>query len=163
MFPRLISCQSAAAVIIDGKEYGFSHTKRFFSNFSPKKIRDHVLITDWFLLGFLLVGVISTLQSDYVYESFWGNEGRYTGLFLHLIYGIGFLIISHLYRFKKWHMNVFLAAAMLPLLFGITDYFNMDLLGFKWEIDRADRNSFMSTFGNINTYATYIFFIRKNR
>ena len=53
-------------------------------------------------------------------------------------------------------MNVFLAAAMLPLLFGITDYFNMDLLGFKWEIDRADRNSFMSTFGNINTYATYI-------
>ena len=147
---------SAAAVIIDGKEYGFSHTKGFFSNFSKKKIRDHVLITDWFLLAFLLVGVISTLQSDYVYESFWGNEGRYTGLFLHLIYGIGFLIISHLYRFKKWHMNVFLAAAMLPLLFGITDYFNMDLLGFKWEIDRADRNSFMSTFGNINTYATYI-------
>ncbi len=147
---------SAAAVIIDGKEYGFSHTKSFFSKFSPKKIRDHVLITDWFLVAFLLTGVISTLQSDYVYESFWGNEGRYTGLFLHLIYGIGFLIISHLYRFKKWHMNVFLAAAMLPLLFGITDYFNMDLLGFKWEIDRADRNSFMSTFGNINTYATYI-------
>lgn len=144
------------ALIIDGKEYGFYHTKAFAGKFSLKNIRSHVLISDWLLAAFLLVGVISTMQSDYVYESFWGNEGRYTGLFLHLIYGIGFLIISHLYRFKKWHMNVFLAVAMLPLLFGITDYFNMDLLGFKWEIDRSDRNNFMSTFGNINTYATYI-------
>ena len=145
-----------AAIIIDGMEYRFGHTKAFMSRFSPKEIRKHVLVSDWFLLAFLLVGVISTLQSDYVYEAFWGNEGRYTGLFLHLIYGIGFLAVSHLYRFKKWHMNVFLAVGMLPLLFGITDYFNMDLLGFKWEIDRNDRNSFMSTFGNINTYATYI-------
>ena len=147
---------SIAALLVDGKEYGFLHTKEFFRGFSPGEIRKHVRPADWFVLAFLIVGIISTMQSDYVYESFWGNEGRFTGLFLHLIYGIGFLVISHLYRFKKWHMDLFLAVAMLPLLFGITDYFNLDLLGFKAEISSNDRFSFMSTFGNINTYATYI-------
>ena len=45
---------------------------------------------------FLIVCIISTLQSQYLYESFWGNEGRYTGLFLLAIYVITFLFISRL-------------------------------------------------------------------
>lgn len=152
----VVALATLVFLVIDRVEYQFYYTKTFLSGFSWKEIKNHVLVTDWFLLAFLLVGVISTLQSDYVYESFWGNEGRFTGLFLHLIYGISFLLVSHLYRFKKWHMNVFLAAAMLPLLFGITDFFDLDILRFKEEIEGSDRFSFTSTFGNINTYATYV-------
>ena len=147
---------SAAAVIIDGKEYGFSHTKGFFSNFSKKKIRDHVLITDWFLLAFLLVGVISTLQSDYVYESFWGNEGRYMGMFLLLLYGASYFIISRCLKFRRWYLDVFLAAGLVVCGIGILHFFQIDPIGFKEGLTERDYKMFTSTIGNINTYTSYV-------
>ena len=39
------------------------------------------------ILAFLAASAISTFTSDYLYEAFWGNEGRFSGLFLLLIYG----------------------------------------------------------------------------
>lgn len=145
-----------AFVVVDALEFQRRHTKAFLQKFAPGNIRRTLSASDWFLLAFLVICIISTMQSDYVYESFWGNEGRYTGLFLHLIYIVGFFIIAHLYKFKPWHVNIFLAAAMLLLLFGITDYFKLDLLGFKADIAEQDINDFTSTFGNVNTYATYV-------
>lgn len=147
---------SIAFLAVDLLEYKLAHTKSFLREFSFKALKDALSPMDWFLLFFLAVGIISTLQSDYLFEAFWGNEGRFTGLFLHLIYGVGFFLVSRIYRPKDWHLYAFLAVAMLALLFGITDYFQMDLLHFKVEISEYDRDTFMSTFGNINTYVTYV-------
>lgn len=152
----VVALISIAFFVVDTLEFQLRHTKELLRKFSPREIRKTMTLMDWCLLAFLAAGVISTLQSDYLFESFWGNEGRYTGLFLHLIYGAGFFLISRLYRFKNWHGYAFLAVAMLPLLFGITDFFQMDLLKFKEEISSQDMNDYTSTFGNINTYATYI-------
>ncbi len=145
-----------AFLAVDLLEYKLAHTKAFLQRSSLKALRDALSPMDWCLLFFLAVGIVSTLQSDYLFEAFWGNEGRYTGLFLHLIYGVGFFLVSRVYQPKDWHMYAFLVVAMLALLFGITDYFQMDLLHFKVEIADHDRDTFMSTFGNINTYVTYV-------
>ena len=145
-----------AFLAVDFLEYKLAHTRAFGQAFSFKKLRAAMSPADWCLLLFLAVGVISTMQSRYVFEAFWGNEGRFTGLFLHLIYGVGFFLVSRLYRPKDWHMELFLLAAMAAMLFGITDYFQMDLLDFKKDISDYDRDTFMSTFGNINTYVTYV-------
>lgn len=142
--------------VIDRLEWKGKHAKAFFQKFSRDRIRNTITCTDAFLLAFLILAVISTLQSDYVFEAFWGNEGRFTGLFLHLLYIFSFFIISRLYRFQRWHFQAFIIVAMLPLLFGITDYFNMDLLHFKEDISSDDWKNFTSTFGNINTYTTYV-------
>lgn len=53
-------------------------------------------------------------------------------------------------------MAVVLGAAMLMCLFGITDFFDMDLLGFKEEIKEIQRYMFTSTIGNINTYTSCV-------
>lgn len=147
---------SIAFLAVDFLEYKFSYTKAFWQGLSLKKMRTALSFADWSLLLFLAVGIVSTMQSDYVFEAFWGNEGRYTGLFLHLIYGIGFFLVSRLYRAKDQHMYMFLLVAMAAMLFGITDFFQMDLLRFKENISLYDRYTFMSTFGNINTYVTYV-------
>lgn len=141
--------------MIDQLEFKGKHAKAFFQKFRKDQIRNTITCTDAFLLAFLTFAVISTLQSDFVFEAFWGNEGRFTGLFLHILYIFSFFIISRLYRFQRWHFQAFIIVAMLPLLFGITDYFNMDLLHFKEEISSDDWKNFTSTFGNINTYTTY--------
>lgn len=150
---------SLAFLVVDALEFRLVHVKSLLSRFSLKSLKspqDMHGVMYWLLIIFLVVCIISTCQSDYLYESFWGNEGRYSGLFLHLIYIFGFLIVSRLYRVKEWHLWLFLAVGMFPLLFGITDYFKMDILNFKEEISSKDINAFTSTFGNINTYATFV-------
>lgn len=152
----VVAVMTLVFLVVDALEFQLLHTKEFFEKFSIKNIKSTISVIDLSLILFLIVCIISTLQSDYLFESFWGNEGRFSGLFLHLIYGISFLIISHFYDFKKWHLHLFLVVAMFPLLFGITDYFCLDILNFKENISQDDFNAFTSTFGNINTYVTYV-------
>lgn len=147
---------SLAFLVVDALEFRLGHVKALFKRCSLKRPKDMWTVTELFLLVFLIVCVISTFQSDYFFEAFWGNEGRFTGLFLHLIYILGFFLVSRLYRFKEWHLYLFLAVGMLPLLFGITDYFYLDILDFKENIASKDIDAFTSTIGNINTYATLV-------
>ena len=43
--------------------------------------KGHLSFVDWSVLAFEALLIFSTLQSEFPYESFWGNEGRYTGLY----------------------------------------------------------------------------------
>ena len=52
------------------------------------------------LLVFWAVSVLSTLFSKYRFESFWGNEGRFSGLFLMTIYVAAYFVIARCYRVR---------------------------------------------------------------
>lgn len=108
------------------------------------------------ILFFMLIAIISTLQSDFLYESFWGNEGRYTGCFTLILYGTSTLLIIRYLRVEKWILYLFLIAGFLACCFGITDYFNLDILGFKINIAPTQYGMFVSTIGNVNTYTSYV-------
>lgn len=116
----------------------------------------HMTVPEKLMLGYLLIAAISTFQSDYFYESFWGNEGRLTGLFLTLIYGSCFLIIGRFGSLKTRLMDAFLFVGNLVCLFGITDYFQMDILGFKENMWQEQLLMFTSTIGNINIYTVVV-------
>lgn len=113
-------------------------------------------LPDICMVALLLAAAISTLQSDFRYESFWGNEARYNGLFLWMIYGLAYLIITRFLKFKSNLLDCFLIAGLLVCLFGITDHFQMDLLNFKVHMRKDQRNDFSSTIGNINLYTAYV-------
>lgn len=108
------------------------------------------------ILFFMLIALISSIQSDFFYESFWGNEGRYTGLFTLTLYGISILFIIRYLHFKNWILYLFLITGTLACCFGITDYFKLDILGFKVNIVPNQYNMFMSTIGNVNSYTSYV-------
>lgn len=113
-------------------------------------------IAQWAMLAFCMIAIISTLQSDFKYESLWGNEGRFSGLFLILLYGSVFFIISKRAYYSKWIIDLFLGASMLLCILGITDYFMLDILNFKENIVESQYNMFASTIGNINTYTAFV-------
>ena len=113
-------------------------------------------IADWAMIAFMLSAAISTFQSEYLYESFWGNEGRYCGLFLILLYALCYFLVTRCLEFKKWYIDVFLGAGLIVCLLGILHFFNLDPLGFKAEISPEDYDIFVSTLGNINTYTAYL-------
>lgn len=130
----------------DGLLYRLSF-KKFFIRFTW---------VDYSILTFYVICVLSTLTSDYVYESFWGNEGRFTGLFLITLYVISYFCISRFWKFESKYVNIILCSGILVCIFGITDYFNMDIFRFKAPMLETQRNIFTSTIGNINTYTAYV-------
>lgn len=113
-------------------------------------------LPECFLLIFILISVLSTIQSDFKYEAFWGNEGRYTGCFLLLLYGFSTIAVSRIFSFKTWTIEVFLITGMVICLFGVTDYFQMDILKFKVNMHPDQYNIFASTIGNVNSYTSYV-------
>lgn len=141
-----------AFLITDFYKYKGIHTKQFIKNFKTSKIT----ASEWALFIFLIIVTISTIQSDYRYEAFWGNEGRFSGMFLMLLYGISFLIISRFLRFRQWYIDAFLLSSMFVCGLGIAHYFKLDPLKFKANIELSQYYMFSSTIGNVNTYTSYV-------
>ncbi|WP_125143149.1 O-antigen ligase family protein [Clostridium transplantifaecale] len=142
-------------LFVDRMEYDGVNTKRFFSHFRLGSLKKQPAAYK-FLILFLILAAISTLLSDYKFESFWGNEGRFSGLFLISLYALGVFMIGKLGKIKKWYLDLFLLSGVLVCLFGITDYFRMDLLHWKAGVTSTQADSFTSTLGNINTYTAYV-------
>jgi hypothetical protein len=123
---------------------------------SFKMIINNLSISDMAIILFWIIAVVSTFTSDYVYESFWGNEGRFTGLFLITWYVISYFCVSRLWELNKIYIDIILGTGIIVCLFGITDYFNLDILKFKAPMIEEQRAIFTSTIGNINTYTAYV-------
>ncbi len=111
---------------------------------------------DFLIILYWLIALISTLISNYKYESFWGNEGRYTGLFLITWYVLSYFCVSRFWRYKAFYIDLVLLAGLLVCIFGITDYFNLDIFHFKALMIPEQKEIFTSTIGNINTYTAYV-------
>lgn len=140
-------------IVITSIIYGVKSKQKF----SLKKIYQTLTFSDKTVLIFWLCCVISTFQSEYFYESFWGNEGRYNGLFLMTLYVIMYFIISRCAHVKKWYIHLFLFSGLIVCVLGIADYFQLDLLNFRTTAsEMAQGVIFASTIGNINTYVSYV-------
>lgn len=141
---------------IDLKEFHGEHTKELLSGIRTRNWRSTYGIADIALLIFWVSAILSTVLSDYVYESFWGNEGRYSGLYLLTLYVLVYFLISRFWKLKSWYLELFLITGMIMCVIGITDYFQLDILDFRGKIRPSDSTIFTSTVGNINTYTAYV-------
>lgn len=121
-----------------------------------KYLVSRLTIVDVLILLYWIIAFISTLTSNYVYEAFWGNEGRYTGLFLITLYVLSYFCVSRLLIFKRWYLDSLIATGIGVCIFGITDYFNLDIFNFKSTMLIEQKAIFTSTIGNINTYTAYL-------
>jgi len=132
------------------------HPKKKLEKLKGKKLLDIFTVTDLAVIALGIVAALSTVLSSFKWESFWGNEGRYSGLFLMSLYIAAYFCITRFFRMKDWYVDICLAAGMAVCLFGLTDWFDMDLLGFKENIKDTQRFMFTSFIGNINTYTALV-------
>lgn len=122
-----------------------------------KWYRAHFSVTDSFLLAFWLVCLVSTLCAHpYIDQAVSGVEGRYTGFLMMSVYTLSYFLVSRNLRFSGHYVTAFLAAGILVCLFGMTDFYNMDLLHFKVYMNKDQYTLFTSTIGNINTYTAFV-------
>ena len=149
-----------ALIVICGFAGGF---KNFFDNLNKKGFavwfKEEFSIWDICILVFWLMSALSTaFAGRFIMESITGDKGRYSGLLLISIYVILYFTVSRMFSFGKVYFTVFLAVSIPVCLFGYTDYFNMDILGFKEKISPEQWPIFTSTIGNINTYTAVLAF-----
>lgn len=57
---------------------------------------------------------------------------------------------------RRWYVDIFLAAGLVVCLFGITDFFNLDLLGFEKHLGSVEIYMFTSFIGNVNFYTELV-------
>ncbi|MFW6679580.1 O-antigen ligase family protein [Lacrimispora sp. AGF001] len=146
----------AIVIILYGLTAGRGCVSLYLNDSTTKEKYVKLSVADVSLLIFYFNAVLSTFTSSYLYESFWGNEGRYTGLFLITWYILSYFLISRFWIFKSYFIDLILGTGVLVCLFGITDYFKLDIFKFKVLMLDEQRAIFTSTIGNINTYTAYV-------
>lgn len=115
-------------------------------------LKRHMLPADWFAALFLIVVLLSTACSEWKYEAFWGNMGRYQGGYLWFWYIVTYTLVSRLYRPKQWHMDLFIATGLIVCIWGVMDCFWKSPIHWQIEHENGSQTAFdfSSTFGNVN-------------
>ena len=118
-------------ICIDLKSYDGMHTQEFLTRLHPRNWKKNFRIADAAVLLFWVLAGISTLLSDFVYEAFWGNEGRYSGFYLISLYVILYFLVSRFWKIRGGYLELFLLSGIIMGLLGIGDYFQLDPLNFR--------------------------------
>ena len=87
-------------LLVDKKENSGIYSGELFSALKPRNWKKTFTLADAGVIAFWAFAGISTLQSEWLYEAFWGNEGRYSGFFLITIYVVFYFIVSRYWNVK---------------------------------------------------------------
>lgn len=143
-------------LIADKRENGGALTAKLKENLKWNVLKTKLTKTDICFIALIFIMTLSVLFADYQYEALWGSRGRFNGLVLWLMFFIAYWLVTRFYHFKKWHLYAYLIAACLPEIWGITDFFLLDLLHFHVDAEPEYIYTFASSVGNINTYTAML-------
>lgn len=153
----LVLILALIGAFVDVREFHGAHVKRFFGQFRPSQIGQHLSVPDRFFLFFMLVSIISTAASLWPYEAFWGNNGRMQGLFLWIWFAVAYVLVTRFFKLKRWQLDAYLLFGLIVSVWGILDYFGLNPMGWRAAIGEADQRwIFSSTIGNVNTLTAVI-------
>lgn len=112
--------------------------------------------TDYGMIGFLISAIISTLVSDYKFDSLTGALGRNNGLILIFAYFVVYFIISRTYRENKVVPIVMAVVSSFVAFIGILQQFYWDPLNLYNGMSSSQYTKFISTIGNRNIFSAYL-------
>lgn len=143
-------------LIADKRENGGALTAKLRENLKWNVLKTKLTKTDLCFIALIFIMTLSVLFADYQYEALWGSRGRFNGLVLWLMFFIAYWLVTRFYHFKKWHLYAYLIAACLPEIWGMTDFFLLDLFHFHTGAAADYIYTFVSSVGNINTYTNMV-------
>ena len=161
----MLSVSAVVALIgifVELKENNGTVIREFFGQFSPgNRMRRQALKkmfcpADWFFILFLLTALCSTVFSEWQYEAFWGNMGRFQGFFTWIWYAAAYFMVTRFFHMKRWYLDVALLVGVYIAVWGIQDYLGFDPHGWLYEVADEQKSMFTSSIGNINTYTAVI-------
>lgn len=120
-------------------------------------------ISNYLMLGFFVVAILSCMCSDFQKNCLTGENGRYMGLLFFAALFFAYTFISKFYTLKNRELYLFAFASVLICVFALIQSFGINLFGLysgykNEQVEQSVRNDFLSPFGNRDTLAGYLAF-----
>lgn len=113
-------------------------------------------VSDWSMLGFLGVCILSTIFSVHPEKAFWGTAGRNNGLVLMAVYvGIYFMVSRNGRPGGVAFAALGIVSAFVSLV-AVLNFFSLDPLKMVEALTATDQKVFFSTIGNKNLLSGYL-------
>ncbi len=115
-------------------------------------------VTDWFVIAFGILSVLSYLFSNYKDTALVGYSGWYMGLLTEVFLVGGYFLVSRGYEKDTFVFAIVWISVFLVCLLGVLNRQGYDPLGTFADMDWFDwnRRNLLSTIGNINWYCGYL-------
>lgn len=143
-------------LISDKHSNGGALTAKLKEKLKWNVLKTKLTKTDICFIALIFIMILSVIFADYQYEALWGSLGRFNGLILWFMFFAAYWLVTRFYHFQKWHLYAYLIAACLPEIWGITDFFLLDLFHFHEGAAANYIYTFVSSVGNINTYTNMV-------
>lgn len=127
--------------------------ENFFKGLSFKKTSFRAC--DYFVMGFLLVNVISVIFSENWMYAMTGADGRNMGLFTVLLMCVVYFVLSHCYVHNVLFYYALSMGSIGVSLLGILNFLDVDLLGFYKGLVFEQKVNYISTLGHVDVYTSY--------
>lgn len=115
-----------------------------------------VLTVDILMLLFLVSGFIAWLMAADKNSAFTGETGRRCGLQFMILSFVMYACLAYGYKLKEFMMPVFAVISSATYVIAILQHFGFNPLKLLDGVNKSQRNMFIATFGNINTFASFV-------
>lgn len=112
----------------------------------------HLCITDYFAFFYGVCDIISYFCSNYKETALWGTTGWFMGLIPQLTLVALYFLIRFFQTRGEWVVILNLLASAIVFVLGFLNRFAIFPIPMKY----SDRETFISTVGNINWYCGYL-------
>ncbi len=121
--------------------------KRYFSSATA---------TDKAFLSFFVATLAASVFSEYKYASVIGDLGRYMGFVIFFAIFLMYLWVSRFYKLTERDMQIFCIVCIGISVFSFLQFEGVDLFGLIHSVSPEKRRNFLSPFGNINVFASFL-------
>lgn len=105
---------------------------------------------------FFAATFLSFALSEYKFAALLGDLGRYMGFLLFFSAFLMYLWVSRFYRLTERMMRFFCIVCIVISIFTLLQFKGVDLFGLIKSVPFEKRRNFLSPFGNINVFASFL-------
>lgn len=111
---------------------------------------------EFWLCAFLMANLFAFICAEDKKNAMSGDSGRHMGLFMFIIISAVFLLLAQRIKPNMILYMVFAAATVYAYIIAIYQHMGNDFMGYKEKISPKQYHIFISTFGNINIFASFL-------
>ena len=123
---------------------GAAHGSRFIGRLRHFMDMHNIMTMDIFMAGFVLANVLAFFMSGNKVAAYTGEEGRRCGLQFVLLAFFLYVCMARYCRIRRYVVVIFMLAG------------SYDFLGLREGLMQSIRNVYISTFGNIDIFASFL-------
>lgn len=118
--------------------------------------KPQVSVTDWFVIAYLILTVISVFFGGFYENVLWGHPGWYMGLMSQISFVLLYLFVSRFGKYYRMVLTVLCTAAGIVFVLGILHRLLIDPIGFYDGLENYQKAQFLSTLGQATWYASFL-------